>query len=403
MIKPAGRLGMVAPFELCHAAYARPVLQHLMRSFREIMLLTFQQRLFPWLNEDTLLILAEGRGLDHRRFLLRDLSGPTDLLELLGSVAQEPESLGYGSEILDHEAISRGEQRLVNYLIPLEIRLLYEELKKESKVFRLGRLASVGIGYVTGANDYFHMSPSEVRSWGIPEAYLRPSVRRSRALAGTKFTRHDWESKLASGETGYLLLADGDQNSFPGGLTKYLRRGVGLGIQNAFKCRTRSPWYRVPHVCCPDGFLTYMSGAHPKLVANLAEVVAPNSLHVVRVRKPLVATGEHLATLWQNSLTGLSVEIEGHSLGGGMLKMEPGEARNVLVPVIEASAVAGLYEEVDSLCRVKGIHAARSVVDNEILKKRLGLSDYDCRLLRQGTRILAERRFQRGRAQRRVA
>ena len=157
----------------------------------------------------------------------------------------------------------------------------------------------MGIGYVTGANDFFHMSPSQIRVWGIPENYLRPAVRRGRALAGTRFTHHDWESNLASGETGYLLFVDGNSHSLPGGVAKYLKHGANLGIPNGFKCRTRSPWYKVPHVYCPDAFLTYMSGTYPKLVANSAQVVGPNSLHIVRLHKSHIAAGHHLATLWQ--------------------------------------------------------------------------------------------------------
>jgi hypothetical protein len=146
-----------------------------------------------------------------------------------------------------------------------------------------------------------------------------------------------------------------------------------------------------------------MSGDYPKLVANSAEVVAPNSLHIVRLRKSHIATGEHLAALWLNSLTALSVEIEGHSLGGGMLKMEPTEAGKVLVPVVEEPAVAHLYDELDRACRIRGIDAARSVGDKEILENQMGLTAHDCDLLRQGARILSERRSQRGRGQHRVS
>jgi hypothetical protein len=304
---------------------------------------------------------------------------------------------------MDRASLSRGGQRLINYLIPKKIRVLYEALRAASTTIRLGDLASVGIGYVTGANNFFHVGPSRARALGIPETYLIPAVRRGRALAGTRFTGPDWESKLASGETGYLLLVDGDPNSFPTSLAKYLEHGAQLGIPKAFKCRTRSPWYRVPHVYCPDAFLTYMSGAYPKLVANSAKVVGPNSLHIIRLRESHIASADHLATVWQNSLTGLSVEIEGQSLGGGMLKMEPTEAKNVVLPVVEGSAVTHLYDEVDSVCRLEGIDAARLVVDKKILKELLGLSDRDCQLLRQGARILADRRSQRGGGHRRVA
>lgn len=403
MVKSGGRLAMVAPFELCHASYARPVLEHLTRCFGEIILLSFRQKLFQWLNEDTLLILASERGSSLSRFLLRDLSGPRELVELLKDTIQTRAGLVGGSEVLDHESVSRGDQRLIHYLIPRKIRLLYEDLKSTALVFRLGDLASVGIGYVTGANAFFHMSPSQVRTWGIPQMYLRRAIRRGRALAGARFTDHDWESNLASGQTGYLLSVDGNSSSLPDGVVKYLEHGAGLGVPRAFKCRTRSPWYKVPHVYCPDAFLTYMSGAYPKLVANSARVVAPNSLHIVRLHSSDIASPDRLATLWQNSLTGLSVEIEGHSLGGGMLKMEPTEARNVMVPVVEDSIVADFCDEVDSVCRASGTEAARTVVDREILQRVLGLSGHDCELLRQGARILAERRSQRGRGQRRVA
>jgi len=316
MVRRGGRLGMVAPFELCHASYARPVLQHLMRCFGKTVLLTFRQKLFQSLNQDTLLILAEDRGSREGLVLLRDLSGPSDLVTLLKQMALTRATLIRGSEVVDPHGLTQGGQRLINYLIPKKIRLLYQELKGAATVTRLGDLASVGIGYVTGANDYFHIGPSRARALGIPENYLVPAVRRGRALAGTRFTHRDWESKLGSGDTGYLLSVDGDPNSFPSSLARYLERGRSLGIPGAFKCRTRSPWYRVPHVYCPDAFLTYMSGAYPKLVANSARVVGPNSLHIVRLRGSQIATADHLATVWQNSLTGLSVEIEGHSLGG---------------------------------------------------------------------------------------
>jgi hypothetical protein len=40
---------------------------------------------------------------------------------------------------------------------------------------------------------------------------------------------------------------------------------------------------------------------------------------------------------WQTPLCQLSCEIEGHPLGGGMLKLEPGEAANVCLPLRDAA------------------------------------------------------------------
>jgi hypothetical protein len=39
-----------------------------------------------------------------------------------------------------------------------------------------------------------------------------------------------------------------------------------------------------------------------------------------------------LETAWDHPLTRLSSELEGHPLGGGMLKVEPREASRILLP-----------------------------------------------------------------------
>ncbi len=72
-----------------------------------------------------------------------------------------------------------------------------------------------------------------------------------------------------------------------------------------------------------------MSGSGPKLVLNRAGVVAPNTLLVVRLspvaeQRGIDASARVVA--WHTSLTALSGELEGHSLGGGMLKWRSREA-----------------------------------------------------------------------------
>jgi adenine-specific DNA methylase len=75
-LRPGGRLAMVVPMEIAHAAYARPVLDYLRSSFGKSTFLTFRKKLFPDLSEDTLLLLAEDKGATPTGFLWRDLSHP---------------------------------------------------------------------------------------------------------------------------------------------------------------------------------------------------------------------------------------------------------------------------------------------------------------------------------------
>jgi len=296
---------------------------------------------------------------------------------------------------MDPAGLAGARIRLIEYLIPRKVCDLYRKLKNEDTTRRLGDLADVGIGYVTGANDFFHLSPEEAEEWGMPQSFLKPAVRRGRQLPGVLFTKSDWVARLQARETGYLLYIDG-QRRLPKGVAAYLKTGESSGVSEAYKCRTRSPWYAVPHVYCPDAFLTYMSGAVPKLVANIAGVVAPNSLHIVRIRPDASMTGERLATLWQNSLTRLSAEIEGHAMGGGMLKLEPKEAANVLLPLVKGYGIPSLARELDRVYRQRGGEDARRLADKEILIKRLGLSQSDCRLLRKAAESLVSRRYRKG-------
>jgi adenine-specific DNA methylase len=213
MLKRGGRLGMVVPAEIGYAGYARPILDFLRRTFAQATFLTFRKKLFPDLSEDTLLLLAEGKDQGPARFLWRDFVHAGELaacqieLELRPPVAHE----------LDAAAVAHGKLRLVEYLLPNAARELYRELKTADTTRRLGELADVGIGYVTGANDFFHVSPVQARCRHIPEQFLRPAIRRGRSLVGLRFDHDDWIEATKTGEAGRPRLE-------PGGVPDVARR-----------------------------------------------------------------------------------------------------------------------------------------------------------------------------------
>ncbi|QDT53884.1 Modification methylase Eco57IB [Caulifigura coniformis] len=396
MLTEGGRLAMVLPVEITHAKYAQPILRHLQRSFRATTFITFKSKLFPDLSEDTLLLLAEGKGHGPGEFRHRDLQHAGALAEIAkGRSAKQVQS----ETIKEADEIVAGRQRLIEQLLPSDMRRLYRQLAAGNDSSRLGEIANVGIGYVTGANDFFHLSPDEAKRLGIPARFLKRVVRRGRSISGLKFTEQDWKTASANGEAAYLLyLRQGDP--LPDNVQKYLEAGKRAGVAEAYKCRSRSPWYAVPHVHRPDGFLSYMSGETPHLVSNEAKAFAPNSLHIVRMRSGQPHSAAGLAALWQTSMTRLSVEIEGHALGGGMLKLEPGEAAKVLLakPETAADELEELAAELDLVSRKSGTDAARKRADELILCRSLGLSRSDCRLLNSAAELLRDRRMRRSKS-----
>lgn len=107
-------------------------------------------------------------------------------------------------------------------------------------------------------------------------------------------------------------------------------------MSERYKCRTRDPWYVVPDVKIPDYFLSYMSGRQVLFVHNAARCACTNALHAVRLKDRTVLPRIRAAR--RSLVFQLSCEIEGHPLGGGMLKLEPREACNVLIPGEDALA-----------------------------------------------------------------
>ncbi len=151
-VRPEGRLAMVVPMELAQAAYARPVLTYLCDTFREVRILTFARRLFPGLSEDTVLLLAAGRGQPFERLALLDLPDSS----VLERYSNPPRDLPEGIDI-DASAVTEARTKLLHHLLPQHTLDLYRELQRSPRTASLGELANVGIGYVTGDNDYFHV------------------------------------------------------------------------------------------------------------------------------------------------------------------------------------------------------------------------------------------------------
>ncbi len=329
LLKPGGRLAMVVPAEIGYAIYARPVLDYLLRSFGSVQVFAVRAKLFSHLSEDTWLVRASGYGRRAR------------LLRFSTTERFAGRSSKWSRENLPVSRIREGSYRLRKYLLPSRVRGVYESLTENGASRPLGDLADLGIGYVTGANEFFHLRPSDQESWQLPNSVLRPAIRTSRYLTGQDVSRttvKTWHRE----DKPYLLLDTSRVDSPPAAVRRYLDSPAGLHARQSYKCRTREPWYQVPDVRVPDAFLTIMSSRQPKLVGNSAKCVCTNSLLAVRLR-PGQSIKELLGA-WNSPLTRLSCEIEGHPLGGGVLKLEPEEARSTAIPR-SASAIEPYLDE----------------------------------------------------------
>jgi len=326
LLKSGGRMAFVVPAEIGHAPYARPVLEYMAAHFGFVQVVALRDKLFPQLSEDCWLLYAEGKG------------GRTDQIAFTPlerfSIMRDPPVFAIRARMAEWRAWNG---RLRPFLLPPEARALYKQIAQEQGATRLGEVAHVSIGYVTGANDFFHIRPSRAQRDGIPSALLHPAVRNGRALKGRAVTWSTVESWRRRDEPSFLLRLNAE-HELPSSVRRYLDSPEGKEARTSYKCRSRDPWYVVPDVSVPDAFLSYMSGDVPALVANHAKCVATNSVHVVKLRKGKSVSA--LQRAFEGPLTELSCELEGHPLGGGMLKLEPREAARVLMARPRPASVA---------------------------------------------------------------
>lgn len=386
-LRPEGRLGMVLPGELLTVNYAASIRDFLLKRFARVRLVAFEERVFPGVMEEVVLLLAEGSGgaPDFEIHHVRGLAA----LERLEDDARRWSPLETAS-------------KWTAALLERGAREAYQALELDHGFVPLLEWGRVSLGSVTGNNDYFTLTEAEADALGLPERERLPlSPPGSRHLRGAELTAEDWDALRAAGARVFLFHPDRDDPS-PQAL-RYIEAGEAKGVHGAYKCRVRTPWWRVPVVKTADLFLTYMNHAGPRLVANRVGVAHLNSLHGVALHPERRDLGRMLLPVAAlNSATLLSAEIVGRAYGGGLLKLEPREAGRWLVPspeAIERAAVwlAGLRGAAQDAR--ENMAALVDAVDQALLVEGLGMQPETLSEIREARTLLTSRRTSRaGRA-----
>lgn len=349
-----GRLGLVLPLELLTSDYAEAVRQYLPRRFTSVIVLAIDEPVFANATVSTVLLLAgpDGpAGLQIQRLgNARDLR--TWLAEKLGDDRRAEDAVA--------GALPAAPSRWAASLDAVAASA-YEGLVASSRLLPLGRIASVDIGVVTGADAFFVLDPKTASSIGIPVDQQVAIVRRPAALAGLR---------AQAGETARLIcLPRVAAAELPVDVRTYVEDGEGNGLNTRYKCSRRNPWFALtPPVRRPDAFFRYMNHDAARLVSNEIGALSTNLLHGVRLL-PGAPAIRALCAAMLSSATRLSAEIEGRSYGGGVLKLETKEAERVLVARLDVATqqrLDELFPTLDELVRTNQLDVASALVDEEL-------------------------------------
>lgn len=380
-----GRLALVLPAELLSVNYAAQVRRFLLNRFSSVRLIMFENRVFPGVLEEVILLLAEGAGGAEcfQLFQTKDLDGLANVNSLSWTEHLPEKNEKWTPALLSQDNLS-----------------IYRALQLNGQFSSLLDWGGTYLGAVTGNNRYFTLTLSEAARLNLPEEDLvRVSPPGSRHLRGLRFTNRVWD-RLSSEEARCFLFYPRDRLRPPA--SEYVMFGERKGVDRAYKCKVRNPWWRVPIVAVPDLFLTYMNHDRPRLITNDARVNILNSVYGVVLKHGRRKLGRELLPIaCLNSLTLLGAEIVGRAYGGGLLKLEPREADRLPVPSLElikqsAEKLRCLRPQLSIALRQNDLSHAVELVDKVILSEGMSVSDEDLNGLRHARARLFERRRARG-------
>lgn len=381
LLNDTGRLAMVIPSELLQVSYSAELRRFLADSFQKVTIFTFRELLFKGAQQEVVLFCGERSSADASGIEVVELTNAEELDEHRPRVV--PRSA--------YKSMNHSTEKWTQYFLSKREISLLRAMRKNVNLTRLGDVASVDVGVVTGLNEFFVLTEDE-RGQRRLNDYTQPIVTRSAHLRGLLFGESDFRAQIAQKARAHLLrLTAHTAESLPKAARAYVHEGEQKGFNLGFKCRNRSPWWSLPSPWVPDGFMLRQIHAYPKIAINQAGATSTDTIHRVRALNGTSITT--IAAAFLNSLTFAFSEVLGRSYGGGVLELEPTEAENLPVPLLGASSLD--FAELNQLVLSDRVEDALDKTDRVLLRDGLGLSVSDARSLRGIWQKLSERRHGR--------
>jgi adenine-specific DNA methylase len=328
LLRPGGRLAMVVPSEIFHIPHAQSLRRFLGEQCSRILILDPEEIWFGETLQGTVLLMAE------KKYERADRSQGVAVVPVRGlqQLGRDPETMFQGARYTNGSTIEGKWMPL--FLTPQE-RALMAELRADKRIRPFAEQASVDVGIVTGANKFFLVPDKVVEAFQL-QPWSHPMFGRSEHVQGLVYSRADHAANKRAGlPANFLWFQEESVNNLPASVRRYLNAGLAERLQTRYKCRVRTPWYKVPSVYAAPVAMLKRAHNIPRLVLNSAGAYTTDTAYRI---KPLRATAEALVFSFVNSLTCLTAEMEGRHYGGGVLEPVPSEIERLLLPVVDASA-----------------------------------------------------------------
>jgi hypothetical protein len=226
--------------------------------------------------------------------------------------------------------------------------ILFAVLEKgKGRLLRLGDIVEVNEGRPTGANDYFYVPTRTVQQFGIEGKYLSPALMKTRGKAFLEIKDHIIER--------YFLSLPRDGSWRDDKVAEYVRYGEREILPRSKTLSQKRSWWYIPvrkpaDLLAPCGY-----GDRIWCAVNRVKAIASNSYVEIRLQ-----SSKYLPSIFftlNHPVGWLFLELAGRaSLGGGMLKVDPIDYRQVRVVKVSQELFVPFEREVQSVFVECGIN-----------------------------------------------
>lgn len=319
-LRIGGAMAMVVPAEIFTGYAAGEARTWLLSNFDELRIDMFEPGSFPDVLQEV--VVLSGRRIE---------TAASASLER--AYLQFIEHLSGGITLRWAHLIPKVPANWTHYLLtPAQLDAL-ATAQNLSSVQRLGDIAKFEVGIVTGANDFFSVDNRTLAQFDL-HAWAQPLLPRTRHADDLIYALEDHETTASSEAKAWLLDFSRERpNPLDAvGASTYLRLGEQARLNLRYKTSIRTPWYRVPSVWSAKLMLSKRSHRFPRLILNAAGVVTTDTIYRGKVFPLYEGRELDLVAAFHNSLTLLTVELEGRSFGGGVLELVPSEISRLSIP-----------------------------------------------------------------------
>ncbi len=341
LLRPGGGLCFVLPSAWEYADYAADLRETVSRRFAHVAVYRSENSIFTGVLDGCVVLVAAGYGGIPGTPMRRTFRTGDELLAALASTTGPVTTSGERTE-----------------------------RPPPSALVQFGDVARVRIGGVTGESGYFLLTETERIARGLPRSSVRPVVTRARHVIQSAIRSVDWRA-IRDADERVWLFSPGESDLLHPAVAKYLKCGQDCGVPARQKVKAREPWYRTRLPPRPDGVMSGMTPYGPWVCLNRTPgLSATNTLYTVHFHRRLPHA---MRASWALSLLSSHVAAQHATLGrrysDGLLKFEPRDVMNLVVPVPPASSEGAeiAYQKAVRALLGGNPNQARAIADEHVL------------------------------------